>query len=133
MTFKVSVEFADRFASQWIDAWNNHDIDRILAFYSDDILFVSPMAVSFAGQPSSHIYGKNALRTYWSRCLDVLPDLYFFPPERVIAGEKNVCLIYRGVHELMAVEIMIFNENGLISRSECQYHEPEQINVGARA
>jgi ketosteroid isomerase-like protein len=30
---------AVRHAEGWIDAWNAHDLDRILSFYSEDVVF----------------------------------------------------------------------------------------------
>ncbi len=29
-------EFANKFARAWLDAWNAHDLDRILALYEPD-------------------------------------------------------------------------------------------------
>ena len=31
------------FAKEWIDAWNSHDLDRILAHYAEDIEISTPM------------------------------------------------------------------------------------------
>jgi hypothetical protein len=28
--------FAERFAAEWIEAWNNHNLEQILAHYEDD-------------------------------------------------------------------------------------------------
>jgi ketosteroid isomerase-like protein len=28
--------FAERFAAEWIAAWNNHNLEQILAHYEDD-------------------------------------------------------------------------------------------------
>ena len=33
---KLTHEFARRFAEEWIAAWNAHDLERILAHYTDD-------------------------------------------------------------------------------------------------
>jgi ketosteroid isomerase-like protein len=30
-------QFADEFRQDWIAAWNRHDLERIVAHYSDDI------------------------------------------------------------------------------------------------
>ena len=32
------------FARQWIDAWNAHDLERILSPYAPDVVFRSPVA-----------------------------------------------------------------------------------------
>ena len=32
----LSGDFVHRFAAEWIAAWNSHDLERILAHYTDD-------------------------------------------------------------------------------------------------
>lgn len=34
---------ANEFAAEWIEAWNAHDIDRILSHYTDDFEMNSPL------------------------------------------------------------------------------------------
>lgn len=34
-----------RFSESWIDAWNSHDLERILAHYEDDFLLESPHVI----------------------------------------------------------------------------------------
>jgi ketosteroid isomerase-like protein len=34
---------AKRFAFEWVEAWNRHDIDAVLAHYSDDFEMTTPM------------------------------------------------------------------------------------------
>ena len=29
-------EFAKQFAREWVEAWNDHDLDRVLAHYAED-------------------------------------------------------------------------------------------------
>ena len=33
---------ADALAEHWIAAWNNHDLERILSHYAEDVVFSSP-------------------------------------------------------------------------------------------
>ena len=33
----LSIEWIRDFATQWIDAWNSHEVDRLLALMSEDI------------------------------------------------------------------------------------------------
>jgi ketosteroid isomerase-like protein len=35
----LTEEFAQRFADQWIAAWNSHDLVSILSHYRDDLNF----------------------------------------------------------------------------------------------
>ena len=38
--------FAERFATDWIAAWNSHDLDRVLTHYEDDFEMSSPLIAS---------------------------------------------------------------------------------------
>ena len=35
---------AKRFAREWIEAWNSHDLDAILSHYATDVVLTSPVA-----------------------------------------------------------------------------------------
>ena len=37
--------FAERFAKDWVAAWNSHDLDSILEHYEDDFEMSSPIKV----------------------------------------------------------------------------------------
>ena len=53
--------FACEFAQDWVDAWNSHDLERILAHYDDQVLLVSPIALKLLGGDGT-VRGKAALR-----------------------------------------------------------------------
>ena len=42
----LSHEQADSIAHAWIDAWNAHDLDRIMRPYTDDIEFIGPFVAA---------------------------------------------------------------------------------------
>lgn len=44
-TIMIDKEFAEHFARDWIDSWNSHDLDRILAHYSDQFEMSSPVII----------------------------------------------------------------------------------------
>lgn len=74
---RMDLDFARRFAAQWQDDWNSHDLDRILAHYHDDVTFSSPMIARLTGDPAGTVHGKAALRAYWAAGLERIPDLKF--------------------------------------------------------
>lgn len=43
----ISREFAERFAKDWVDAWNRHDLEAVLSHYADDFEMSSPYIVHF--------------------------------------------------------------------------------------
>ena len=58
---------AEKFADEWTDAWNRRDTEAVLAHFQDDIIFASPTALAVTGSPV--VYGKEALRAYWTEAL----------------------------------------------------------------
>jgi SnoaL-like protein len=70
-------EFAQRFATDWLDAWNGHDLDAILRHFAEEVLFTSPLAQRIAEGSDGVIRGKAALREYWSEGLRRNPELHF--------------------------------------------------------
>jgi len=61
----------------WIDAWNSHDLDRVLSLYADDTEMTSNGIVRLGFTVQGSVRGKQNLRAYWSRALALLPDLRF--------------------------------------------------------
>lgn len=108
------------FAAEWIAAWNSHDLDRILAHYSDDIEFSSPMIKVTLGIDSGCLRGKAKLRQYWQAALQKIPDLHFEPIEAT-ASVDSIAIYYRAVMNKRAVEVMFFDGQGKVARSVAHY------------
>jgi ketosteroid isomerase-like protein len=100
------------FAAQWKQTCNSHDLGRITALYSDDVVFKSPRVRTVSGEPSGTLRGRDAVRDYWRRILENRPDLSF-GIERIFAGVDSVALEYR-VGDLRGIEFMTLNSDGLI-------------------
>jgi hypothetical protein len=62
---------------RWIDAWNSHDLDRILTLYADDAEMTSDGIVRLGFTVHGSVRGKQNLRAYWSKALVLLPNLHF--------------------------------------------------------
>lgn len=112
-------DFAQRFAKQWADDWNSHDLERILAHYTEDVVFTSPKIRQLTGEPSDEVRGKDALRAYWGRGLELLPDLHF-TVEDVRVSVDTLVIDYRNERGQAVSEILTFRD-GLISRGMGAY------------
>ncbi|MCI0348298.1 MAG: nuclear transport factor 2 family protein [Acidobacteriales bacterium] len=86
--------FAERFASDWVAAWNSHDLDRILAHYKDDFEMSSPL-IALVGQASGRLRGKAAVGAYWAKALQRIQNLHF-ELVTALAGVDSVTLYYKG-------------------------------------
>ena len=115
----ISRDFADHFARDWIEAWNSHDLDRILAHYTEDFVMSSPYIAQVVGEPSGTLHGKPAIRAYWAAALSRSPQLHF-EPIRTLVGADSVTIHYRGVRGL-AAEVFFFDGVGLVCRAAAHY------------
>lgn len=113
-------EQAQRLAEEWYAAWNDHDLERILSHYSDDVVFVSPFAVEIAGRADGRLEGKKALRSYFGAALERFPDLKFEPIAMTV-GLGSLVLHYRSVQDLLAAELMVVGEDGHVTEVRSHY------------
>lgn len=115
----INRAFAEEFARQWVEAWNNHDLEKILSHYTDDFVMSSPYIAQIAGEPSGTLRGKPAIREYWSAALKRMPTLRFELVQTLI-GADSVTVYYRGVRG-MAAEVFFFDQDGLVHRAAAHY------------
>lgn len=103
------------FAWNWIDAWNSHDFERILAHYSDDIEITTPMIRVALGEETGTLRTKIRVSEYWKNALKKFPDLHFELIE-VTVSIDSIAIYYKSVLNKRAIEVMFFNEQGKINR-----------------
>jgi hypothetical protein len=96
------------------EAWNSHDLDRIVALYSEDVIFKSPRVRTVLGEESGVLRGKSAVRDYWRRILERRPYLDC-AVGHVFAGVDSVALEYRFAHGLHGIEFMTVNADGVVT------------------
>jgi hypothetical protein len=110
----------EAFAGEWIDAWNAHDLERILSHYADEIVFTSPVAAQLVPASEGVIRGKDALRAYWAVGLERLPDLHF-DLVQVLATCDGVTILYRNQRDQLVAETMLFGADELVTRGIAAY------------
>jgi len=115
----ITREQADHFAKEWIDAWNSHDLSRILAHYCDDFSMASPRIAVIANEPTGILSGKNSVSAYWHKALALAPDLHF-KLIGTFVGSNSVVIHYQGVRG-PAMEVFFFNEAGLVQQAAAHY------------
>lgn len=111
--------FAERFASDWIAAWNSHDLDRVLLHYDDDFEMSSPLIATITGEPSGKLRGIGAVRAYWAKALQKIPDLQF-ELVTTLVGVDSVTLYYVG-HRGLSAEVLHFGSAGKVRAAFAHY------------
>ena len=115
---------ADAFVTEWLAAWNAHDIDRITSHYHEDVEYHSPF-VSRLAEGCDGLRGKAAVREYAAAALARYPDVELGPIVTVAPGAGSVAAVYHSVEGLLAVETLVLDDRNLVVRAHCHYRRPE--------
>ena len=111
---------AQRFALEWVESWNSHDLERILSHYSEDVEVTSPLIETALGPGQVSVRGKEALRACWGPALEQYPDLRFVL-FRAYAGPQSLVLHYQSIQGLVGAECMEFDSDGAVRRVLAHY------------
>lgn len=118
----VTKEQAAEFAEKWLAAWNSHDLDKVMAHYAEEVEYFSVFSTKLTGNGSGVIHGKEKLKEYFGRGLQIYPNLHF-TLKNVFTGVKSIALLYRSINNLLAAEVFELNGEGRITRVQCHYTE----------
>lgn len=116
----LTKEFAHHFAAEWISAWNSHDLERVLSLYSENFAMSSPYIVQIAGETSGRLQGKDSVKNYWSKALELIPTLHF-ELVATLLGADSITLYYQGAHG-MAAEVFFFDESLKVTKAFAHYN-----------
>ncbi len=112
---------ARNLAAHWIQAWNSHDLDKIMSHYGEDVVLVSPVAAKILNDPSGTVKGKDALRAYFKRGLEVYPNLKFDLID-IMWGLSSVVLYYVNQKGTKTGEFMEIDSKGKVVRVVANYN-----------
>jgi len=117
----MNLEEAKQFAEHWVAAWNDHDIDAVLAHYTDDFEMTTPMIQRILGIESGTLRGKKVVGDYWRAALKKIPDLKFSIIE-VTCGPASVSIYYNAITGKKAIETFFFGEKGKVYKALATYN-----------
>jgi predicted SnoaL-like aldol condensation-catalyzing enzyme len=118
-----SSSYNKQIATKWFDAFNEHDVEKILLLYDENAEHYSPKLKLRMPETKGLINGKDALRNWWKDSFDRLPSLQY-EVINLTADEDQVFMEYirhvSGEDDLSVGEVLQI-ENGLIKFSRV-YH-----------
>jgi ketosteroid isomerase-like protein len=117
----ISIIQAQKFAKEWVDSWNSHNLERIMSHYADDFEMTSPFIVTMMNEPTGTLKGKEKVRAYWAQALERIPDLHFDFIE-VLASLDSITIYYHAVLDKRAAEVLFFDGNGKVRRAVAHYN-----------
>ncbi len=113
-------ERARGLAEEWVEAWNAHDLDAIMALYAPEVVFQTPTIIDTLGVPDGTVRGAEPLREHFARGLERLPGLRF-ELDGVYAGVRSLAMTYRWADGTPVCELHEYGESGLIERVQALY------------
>lgn len=111
---------AHQLAEQWIQAWNSHNLDEIMSHYEEDVVLVSPVAAKILNNPLGTVKGKEAVRDYFKKGLEVYPDLKFELID-VMWGLSSVVFYYMNQEGTKVGEFVELDSTGKIIKVIANY------------
>ena len=119
----IDSEWARNLATEWIAAWNSHDLERILSHYTDSFEMRSPLIVERGFSTTGALHGKTAIRPYWAVGLAATPPIRFELLD-VYTGVNTVVIHYRSVGRRLVTEVLELNDALRIIRGSACYGPP---------
>jgi ketosteroid isomerase-like protein len=116
-------ELTNQFANDWVEAWNSHDIERILSHYSDDFTIETPMATKLFPESKGLVIGKKKVKKYWLIGLERIPNLKFEIID-VLVGVSSIAVYYLNTgNRKRSVKLMFFNDEMQVNNAIVNYSE----------
>ena len=106
-------------AQNWVDAWNNRDLEAVQTHYADDVSVCSPLLKRRLNNSGGWVQGKSALRDYFAVGMGN-PDLQF-TLKSVYIGVKSMSMVYARENGIQVVDTMELNADGLTTRMVACY------------
>ena len=112
--------FCAALGKQWIDAWNSRDLERILALYSNDSEMTSDKIPLLGLDPTGTLRGKDRLRQYWSKGLQLIPNLHFKLID-VYVSPDSLVVFYENERVAKICEYLRLNADGKIRQGSANH------------
>jgi hypothetical protein len=123
VSIPLQSSFARDFAQEWVNAWNSHDLERILSHYDGDVVLISPVALKLLNNGDGVVRGKAALREYFLRGIEAFPNRRFDLID-VLWGVETIVVYYgNNVRGTKSAEVMQLTAAGKIRRVWANYDQ----------
>ena len=121
--FKMKSQEIEKIALQWFEAFNTHDLENLLALYSDTAKHFSPKLKIRKPETNGLVVGKNELRSWWQDAFERLPTLNYTVTSLTANNDRVFMEYIRKVdgEENMLVAEVLEVKDGLIIASRV-YH-----------
>ena len=107
----------DSIAFKWFEAFNEHNLEKLLSLYDDKAQHYSPKLKIKHPETNGLISGKEALRTWWKEAFKNLPTLKY-EVKSLTSNEYRIFMEYirkvEGEQDMMVAELLQIEEGKII-------------------
>ena len=107
-------------AQEWLDAWNAHDPERVVAHFSDDVVIRSPLADALCPGSNGVLHGKDDVLAYYRDGLAQSPGQRLSLLE-VCTGVDAITIVYRNHRDTVVTEALTLRADGLVGDVRVSY------------
>jgi predicted SnoaL-like aldol condensation-catalyzing enzyme len=111
---------ATAIAEQWLDAFNAHRAEEVVAHFAETVTATSPVIARLRPESGGHLAGKAAVLDYYAEGLQLIPDLHFTLVE-VLTGIDQVTIVYRNQAGTLVAETLTLDLDGLVASVSVTY------------
>jgi len=106
-------------AKQWIAAFKEHNIEKLIALYDNNAQHYSPRIEEKNPETKGWLKGKEKLRAWWQESFNALPDLYYELKDLTLSETKVFMEYVRIASDQQDMYVMEYFkiEEGLIIES----------------
>lgn len=104
-------------AFKWFDAFNTHDLERLLSLYDDHAEHFSPKLKIRKPETNGLVKGKDALRDWWQDAFDRLPSLHYKVTSLTANGERvfmEYIRIIDGEENMLVAEVLDVKDGRIV-------------------
>ena len=77
----------ERTLKRFLEAFNRHDLDAIMSFFTDDCVFNMPRGPGPLGRTAA---GKEAVRSLLATRFEGIPDVHYGDDRHFVVGDRGV-------------------------------------------
>jgi hypothetical protein len=107
----MNLEALKKEALDWVNAWNNRNIEHIMDHYSEDIEFYSPSVVDRWNIKEGKLSGKAALQRHFLKGFELAPSLHFELID-ILSGMDGILVVYKRETGKIVADYVVPDEEG---------------------
>ena len=109
-----------RLAEDWIAAWNDHDLDRIISHYAENVTFEASTVVDRWDREDGRLIGRTEVQEQFRKGLELAPNLHF-TLEAIFLAPSGYAVLYSRENGNRVVDRVVLNDEGLAAQVTAFY------------